>query len=44
MPNKVKGKFYRIAIRPAMLYSSKCWALKGQHEHKMEVAEMRMLR
>ena len=27
-----------------MLYGSECWALKGQHEHKMGVAEMRMLR
>ena len=44
VPNKVKGKFYRTAIRPAMLYGSECWAVKGQHEHKMEVAEMRMLR
>ena len=27
-----------------MLYGSECWALKRQHEHKMDVAEMRMLR
>ena len=27
-----------------MLYGSECWALKRKHEHKMEVAEMRMLR
>ena len=44
VPNKVKEKFYRTAIRPTMLYGSECWAVKGQHEHKMEVAEMRMLR
>ena len=44
VPNKIKGKFYRTAIRPAMLYSSECWAVKGQYEHKMEVAKMRMLR
>ena len=44
IPVKLKGKFYRTAIRPAMLYGSECWALKGQHEHKIGVAEMRMLR
>ena len=42
--DKVKRKFYRTMIRSAMLYGSECWALKRQHEHKMEVAEMRMLR
>ena len=42
--DKVKGKFYRIVIIPAMLYGSEYWALKRQHEHKIEVAEMRMLR
>ncbi|KAM1143650.1 hypothetical protein ACFX2B_032151 [Malus domestica] len=44
MPLKLKGKFYRTAIRPAMLYGTKCWAVKHQHVHKMGVAEMRMLR
>ena len=31
MPIKLKGKFYRTVIRPAMLYSSECWAIKRQH-------------
>ncbi|KAM2015880.1 hypothetical protein ACFX16_046360 [Malus domestica] len=44
MPLKLKGKFYRTAIRPAMLYGTECWAVKHQHVHKMGVAEMRMLR
>ena len=43
-PIKLKGKFYRTAIRPAMLYGSECWAIKKQQIHKMNVAEMRMLR
>ncbi|KAM1362940.1 hypothetical protein EV2_028684 [Malus domestica] len=41
---KLKGKFYRTAIRPAMLYGTECWAVKYQHVHKMGVAEIRMLR
>ncbi|KAK9082943.1 hypothetical protein Scep_029414 [Stephania cephalantha] len=41
---KLKGKFYRTAIRPAMLYGSECWAVKQQQLHKMNVAKMRMLR
>ncbi|XP_065881089.1 uncharacterized protein [Euphorbia lathyris] len=44
MPNRLKGKFYRTAIRPALLYGTECWAVKHCHIHKMSVAEMRMLR
>ena len=40
---KLKGKFYRTAIRPAMLYGTECWAVKSQQENKLNVAEMRML-
>ncbi|KAM2968345.1 hypothetical protein FF1_028501 [Malus domestica] len=43
-PLKLKGKFYRTAIRLAMLYGTECWVVKHQHVHKMDVAEMRMLR
>ena len=25
MPNKLKGKFYRTTIRPALLYGTECW-------------------
>jgi hypothetical protein len=42
VPNKLKGKFYRTAIRPAMMYGTECWATKGQHVQKISVAEMRM--
>ena len=42
--DKKKGKFYRTTIRPTMLYGSECWTLKRQHENKMDVADMRMLR
>jgi hypothetical protein len=40
VPNKLKGKFYRTVIRPAMIYDAECWAIKGQHIQKMSVAEM----
>nr|GEY18963.1 retrovirus-related Pol polyprotein LINE-1 [Tanacetum cinerariifolium] len=44
VPLKLKGKFYRVAIRPAMMYGSECWPLMKVQAYRMEVAEMRMLR
>ena len=44
IPQKLKGKFYRTAIRPAMLYSAECWPTKRRHVQQISVAEMRMLR
>jgi hypothetical protein len=44
VPQKLKGKFYRTAIRPVMLYGDACWPSKRQHVHQLVVAEMRMLR
>ncbi|KAF3616748.1 putative pre-mRNA-processing factor 6-like [Capsicum annuum] len=41
---KLKGKFYRVVVRPAMLYGAECWPVKNSHIQKMKVAEMRMLR
>jgi hypothetical protein len=29
VPNKLKVKFYRTVIRPAMLYGAECWTTKG---------------
>ncbi|KAL6564597.1 hypothetical protein OROMI_016047 [Orobanche minor] len=44
MPHRLKGKFYRTAIRPTLLYGTECWAVKQCHVQKMNVAEMHMLR
>ncbi|KAF3652458.1 putative midasin-like isoform X7 [Capsicum annuum] len=41
---KLKGKFYRVAVRPTMLYGAKCWPVKNSHIQKLKVAEVRMLR
>ena len=41
---KLKGKVYKTAVRPAMMYSCETWATKKKHERKMNVAEMKMLR
>ena len=44
IPLKLKGKSYRTAIRPALLYGTECWAYKKEHIQKLGVTEMRMLR
>jgi hypothetical protein len=41
---KLKGKFYRTAIRSAMLYGAECWPTKRRHVQQLSVAEMCMLR
>ena len=43
MPVKLKGKVYRIVVRPAMLYGAR-WATAKRHEARIEVNETRMLR
>jgi hypothetical protein len=43
-PLKLKGKFYRSAIRPTMLYGVECWPTKRRHVLQLSVTEMRMLR
>ncbi|KAL5142110.1 hypothetical protein HKD37_09G025345 [Glycine soja] len=35
---------FRTAVRPTILYGTECWTVKSQHENKVGVAEIRMLR
>jgi hypothetical protein len=44
VPLKLKGKFYRTAIQPAMLYGAECWPTIRRHVQQLCVAEMHMLR
>ncbi|PHT98574.1 Replication factor C subunit 4 [Capsicum chinense] len=44
VPPKLKGKFYRVAVRPSMLNGAECWPLKNSHIQKLKVAKMRVLR
>lgn len=44
VPLKRKEKIYWTAVRPAILYGTKCWTVNNQHENKVSVTEMRMLR
>ena len=44
MPVKLKDKFFKTIIRPALTYGSECWAVKKKYENNLNSAEMRMLR
>jgi hypothetical protein len=44
VPQKLKDKFYKTTIRPAMLYGAECWPTKRRHIQQLSIAEMRMLR
>ena len=44
VPARVKGKVYRVAVRPAMLYGLETVALTKIQEAELEVAELKMLR
>ncbi|KAG5606376.1 hypothetical protein H5410_027868 [Solanum commersonii] len=44
IPPRLKGKFYRVVVRPALLCGAECWPVKNAYVQKMHVAEMRMFR
>ena len=31
IPPKPKGKFYRLVVRPSLLYGVECWLIKNAH-------------
>ncbi|XP_070005819.1 uncharacterized protein [Nicotiana sylvestris] len=44
VPLRLKGKFYKVVVRPTILYGVECWPVKNSHVQQMKVAKMRMLR
>ena len=44
VPGKVKGRMFKMMVRPAILCGMDAIAVTKAQEKKMEVAEMRMLR
>ncbi|KAM3964580.1 LOW QUALITY PROTEIN: uncharacterized protein ACR2FA_001549 [Aphomia sociella] len=44
MPIRTKGKVYKTAVRPVLLYGSETWVTTKTHEQKLHTTEMRMLR
>lgn len=44
LPLKLKDKFYKTTIRPAMLYGAKYWPTKTQHVQHISVPKMCTLR
>ena len=41
---KVKGRVYKMVVRPTMLYGGETWPVKKAQEKKLDVTEMKMLR
>nr|XP_016490784.1 PREDICTED: uncharacterized protein LOC107810509 [Nicotiana tabacum] len=44
VPPILKGNFYRVVVRPAMLYGVEHWPVKNSHIQRIKVVKMRMLR
>jgi len=44
IPVGLKGKVYRMVIKPAILYGLECWSIKKTQVQRVMVAEMRMIR
>jgi hypothetical protein len=44
VPKRLKGKFYRTVIQPAMFCDVECWPTKRRHVQQLGVTEIHMLR
>ena len=44
IPLRLKGRVYRMVVRPTLLYGAECWPVKKFHVQRMRIAEMRMIR
>ena len=44
IPVGLKGKVYRMVVRPAVLYRSECWPIKKTQVQNLMVAKIRMIR
>ncbi|KAG5579629.1 hypothetical protein H5410_050256 [Solanum commersonii] len=43
MEDRIQSLFYKLMVRPTMLYGTKCWSVKNSHIQKMKVVKMRIL-
>ena len=43
VPPKLKGKFYKVAVRLTMLYEPEYWPVKNSHIQTLKMAEMQIL-
>ena len=44
IPERVKGKVYKVVVQPAMLYATETLPLASRHVRKLETTEMKMCR
>jgi hypothetical protein len=44
VPKKLKGKFYRTAIRPMMLYGALCWSVQVFLNSECHIVHIRLLK
>ncbi|KAG5604997.1 hypothetical protein H5410_026489, partial [Solanum commersonii] len=44
IPYRLKGKFYRVIVRPALLYGAECWRYQERMSKNACCLDMRMLR
>ena len=44
VPEALKNKIYKTAIRPAMTYGGECWPIRKSDQRRINTTEMKMLR